>query len=176
MQVMKTTARLLLIAISAASLHAKGFYHVHAHKAHVLPKPAPTTLATPPISPAPTTNQIAAVQQAYPTQPVRYAVARPASSAKAEASTNTPPPVPRGPEDAPKVSATADDPIVEYQKTDAAKGFPEAQYALGIRYLTGNGVPQDESKGKHLIQAAAEQGSDRARDKLRELRAAGKIQ
>jgi hypothetical protein len=36
-------------------------------------------------------------------------------------------------------------------------------------------VTQDESKGKELIKLAADQGSERAREKLRELRDAGKL-
>jgi hypothetical protein len=171
---MKSIACLLLIAIAAMPLRAKGIYHVHAaHKAHAQPKPAAPTPSPPP-TPAPTTNQMA-IQTTYPSQPVRYVIQRPVSAVKAEAGTNSPPPVPRGPEDAPKVSATTEDPIVEYQKADAAKGFPEAQFALGIRYLSGNGVTQDEAKGKELIRAAADQGSERAREKARELRAAGKL-
>jgi TPR repeat protein len=130
--------------------------------------PAPTT--TPPAA----TNQVT-TQQYYPVQPARYVVQRPASKSKADSSTNSPPPVPRGPEDAPKIAVSNEDPIVEYQKADAAKGFPEAQYALGMRYLSGNGVTQDESKGKELIKLAADQGSERAREKLRELRDAGKL-
>jgi len=171
---MKSAACLLLVAIGATPLQAKGFYHVHTHRAPVEAKPAPVT-PTPPPSPAPSPNQVATAQQYYPTQPVHYVVPRRSSAAKTESNTNSPPPVPRSAEDAPKVSATSEDPIVAYQKADAAKGFPEAQYALGIRYLTGNGIPQDEAKGKELIQAAADQGSERARDKVRELRAAGKI-
>jgi TPR repeat protein len=172
---MKRIAVFLLIASSAAPLQAKGYYRVHpAHKAQAhaatkqsTPSPAPPATAT-------ATNQVAA-QQFSPIQPARYVVQRPAAAAKTESSTNSPPPTPRGPEDAPKVSVSNEDPIVEYQKADAAKGFPEAKYALGVRYLTGNGVAQDQSKGKELIQSAADQGSERALEKLRELRSAGKL-
>jgi hypothetical protein len=63
-----------------------------------------------------------------------------------------------------------EDPILAYQKRDAAKGFPEAQFALGMRYLTGNGVEKDESKGMDLIRSAEHNGSLRARDQLLEMR------
>lgn len=68
-----------------------------------------------------------------------------------------------------RVTQTPGDSIVEYQKQDAAKGFPEAQYALGMRYMTGNGVPKDTTKGTQLINQAADNGSDRAREKRREI-------
>lgn len=60
------------------------------------------------------------------------------------------------------------DPILEYQKKDAAKGFCEAQFALGIRYLTGNGVEKNEATGWDWINQASKNGSLRARDKIRE--------
>lgn len=62
-----------------------------------------------------------------------------------------------------------EDPIIAYQKRDAAKGFPEAQYALGMRYMTGAGVPKDPARGRELILLAAEKGCERAREKRREL-------
>jgi TPR repeat protein len=40
------------------------------------------------------------------------------------------------------------DPNLELQKQQAQKGFAPSQYSMGIRYLTGNGVPKDEEKGK----------------------------
>src|SRR3954470_19538365 len=40
-----------------------------------------------------------------------------------------------------------DDPLLTFQRANAAKGFPESQYVMGIRYLSGIGVPQDEGKG-----------------------------
>lgn len=60
------------------------------------------------------------------------------------------------------------DPILEYQKRDAAKGFCEAQFALGLRYLTGNGVPKDEVTGWDWINQASKNGSLRAREKIKE--------
>jgi|GEM_PF-1821451 len=68
------------------------------------------------------------------------------------------------------VTITNEDPILDYQKRDAAKGFPEAQYALGIRYLTGNGVPKDQAKGEELVNRAYKNGSLRAREKIWEMR------
>ena len=66
------------------------------------------------------------------------------------------------------ISIPIEDPILENQKAQAAKGFPEAQFALGMRYWLGIGVPKDEQKGRLLIKAAADQGSERAREKVLE--------
>jgi len=61
------------------------------------------------------------------------------------------------------------DPILEFQKQNAAKGAPDSQYAIGMRYLNGNGVEKDESKAKEWLGKAASQGNVKAADKLREL-------
>jgi hypothetical protein len=57
---------------------------------------------------------------------------------------------------------------LEYQKQHAAKGVPESMYAFGMRLLTGNGVPIDKLEGRKLVEAAAEQGNLKAREKRRE--------
>ena len=67
-----------------------------------------------------------------------------------------------------KISGPTEDPLIAYQKAEAAKGCPEAQYSLGVRYMNGNGVPKDVTKGKELILKAADQGSERARQKRSE--------
>jgi hypothetical protein len=60
-------------------------------------------------------------------------------------------------------------PLVEFQKQQAAKGFPPSQYVLGIRYLEGIGVEKNAAKGKELLNKAAAQGHLNARDKIREI-------
>lgn len=89
------------------------------------------------------------------------------------AATRITPPYESGPArteaDKPKLTV-APDPQVEQQKASAEKGFAPAQYALGIRYLTGNGVEKNEAKAKQLIKAAADQGLEPAREKLRTLK------
>lgn len=63
-----------------------------------------------------------------------------------------------------------DDSLLEFQRANAAKGFPESQYVMGMRYLSGIGVPQDEGKARDYLQAAAARGNVRAKEKLRDLR------
>ena len=81
------------------------------------------------------------------------------------------------PKAAPSVSGTQSfdmhydktDQLLEFQKQSATKGMPESQYTLGMRYLNGNGVEQDQAKGKEWLEKAAAQGNFKARDKLREM-------
>ncbi len=46
----------------------------------------------------------------------------------------------------------------EWYNKAAAHGNPKAQYALGLLYLSGDGVPQDEGKAIELITLAAQNG------------------
>lgn len=48
----------------------------------------------------------------------------------------------------------------------AEKGFPEAQFNLGMMYLEGTGVPQDYASAVPLLQQAAEQGLAEAQHTL----------
>ncbi len=63
------------------------------------------------------------------------------------------------------------DSLLSYQRSEAEKGNPQAQFALGIRYLTGNGVEQNQSLGQQWLEKASAQGNLKARSKLRELKA-----
>lgn len=55
---------------------------------------------------------------------------------------------------------------LELLKTTAANGYPESQYRLGVIYNHGYGVDQDVSKAKELWEQAAEQGHEKAQDRL----------
>jgi hypothetical protein len=61
------------------------------------------------------------------------------------------------------------DPLLGYQREQAEKGNSESQYALGMRYLSGTGVGQDEKLGREWLEKASAQGNLKARSKLREL-------
>jgi hypothetical protein len=61
------------------------------------------------------------------------------------------------------------DPLLGYQKQQAEKGDPQAQYALGIRYLTGNGVEENFILARHWLEKSSKNGNLKARAKLREL-------
>jgi TPR repeat protein len=60
-----------------------------------------------------------------------------------------------------------------WQKKRAEEGSDNAQYELGVRYLTGNGVDQDEKLGKEWLEKAAKNGNPKATKKLEELSAGG---
>ena len=58
---------------------------------------------------------------------------------------------------------------VEFQKKRADAGAPTAQYDLGIRYLTGDGVEKDGELARKWLKAAATNGNSQAVKKLAEL-------
>ena len=59
---------------------------------------------------------------------------------------------------------------IEFQKTRAESGAPSAQYDLGMRYLTGDGVEKDSVLAKKWLNASATNGNSQAVKKLEELR------
>jgi len=58
---------------------------------------------------------------------------------------------------------------VEFEKKNAEKGAAWAQYALGLRHLTGDGVEKDEAAARKWLEAAAKNDDSRAKKKLEEL-------
>lgn len=61
--------------------------------------------------------------------------------------------------------------ILDYQRAKARRGNPEAQYALGMRFLLGIGVRQDEELGWEWLRTADRNGNLRARSRLMARRA-----
>lgn len=51
---------------------------------------------------------------------------------------------------------------VSWYKKAAAQGHADAQYSLGLRYYSGQGIEQDSAKAAYWYQAAANQGLDLA--------------
>ena len=51
------------------------------------------------------------------------------------------------------------DPDVRFDFQQAAAGSPAAQYLLGCRYLTGEGVPHDEAQARVWLAKSAAQGN-----------------
>lgn len=51
------------------------------------------------------------------------------------------------------------DPKVQFHLEWAKLGSSSAQYALGMRYLKGDGVPRDEATGRTWLEKAAKQGN-----------------
>lgn len=103
---------------------------------------------TPAVAPAPS---------APPAVPVAPAAAKPVDPSKAAAEKDA-----------------AVQRLVSLQKEQAEKGRPGAQYALGIRYLTGDGVPKDGKLGREWLEKSAKQGESDAVKKLKELDAVAK--
>lgn len=62
-----------------------------------------------------------------------------------------------------------DDATIRSQLQHAEKGFAPAQYAVGLRYLSGIGLPVDKAKAKELLTSAAIQGHQKAKERLREI-------
>jgi hypothetical protein len=62
--------------------------------------------------------------------------------------------------------------VLSYQTQQAAKGNPEALYAMGLRYLNGIDVAKNDALGRDYLEAAKKKGNLRARAKLEELRVA----
>lgn len=59
--------------------------------------------------------------------------------------------------------------VIIFQKERAVAGKAWAQYDLGLRYLKGDGVAQDQDAARKWLAAAASQGHEDARQRLRRL-------
>jgi TPR repeat protein len=59
---------------------------------------------------------------------------------------------------------------IEFQKKRAEDGSPTAQYDLGLRYLSGDGVEKDIDLANKWLKAAAKNGNKDAEKKLAELK------
>mgnify|MGYP001189954148 CR=1 FL=1 len=58
---------------------------------------------------------------------------------------------------------------IEFLKKRAEAGSPSAQYELGKRYMTGDGVEKDFALARKWLEASAKQGEENAKLKLSEL-------
>ena len=59
--------------------------------------------------------------------------------------------------------------VLAFQRQRAQEGSASAQYALGLRYLNGQGVEKDLARARQWLKSAADGGSAEARRKLLEL-------
>jgi len=64
--------------------------------------------------------------------------------------------------------------VVASQMDRAEKGSDTAQYDLGLRYLTGDGVEKDGNLAEYWLRKSAEQGNSQAKAKLNSIVGAGK--
>lgn len=86
-------------------------------------------------------------------------------------------PIPAKPDPAPDIAVLKDslaDKLVEWQKA-ASQGNAEAQLFLGLMYLMGQGVPQDNRKALLWMQKSAAQGNAMAQLSLGGIYRAGKV-
>jgi len=58
---------------------------------------------------------------------------------------------------------------LEWHEQLASEGDPYGQYRMGLRYLKGDGVPQDVEKARDLLKSAAAQGDKGAAEELAKL-------
>jgi TPR repeat protein len=65
---------------------------------------------------------------------------------------------------------------VAWLKIRADDGSSSAQYSLGVRYLTGDGVEKNPELGRQLLRKAADAGEERAQRKLDQLDRAPKVE
>ena len=61
------------------------------------------------------------------------------------------------------------DQVLEFQRANAAKGNADSQYVMGMRYLSGIGVPRDRGLAREFLEKSAAQGNAKAREQLREI-------
>ena len=59
--------------------------------------------------------------------------------------------------------------VLNVYKRRADEGSDDAQYQLGVRYLTGKGTAKNEKLGREWLGKAAKQGHSQASKKLAEL-------
>ena len=59
---------------------------------------------------------------------------------------------------------------IEFQKKRAEAGAPSAQYDLGMRYLTGDGLEKDPKLARKWLYSSATNGNSQAVKKLKELK------
>ena len=59
--------------------------------------------------------------------------------------------------------------LLQYQQKCLEQGSTRAQYDMGVRYLTGDGVAEDKTKGLDLLKKASMGGETLANRKLTQL-------
>ena len=58
--------------------------------------------------------------------------------------------------------------VIAFLRKRVETGSASAQYSLGLRYLEGDGVPQDRNEGVRLLKESAKQGYVRAKKKIKD--------
>lgn len=116
------------------------------------PRP-PAQPALPPTPPAPPSNPVPA-----PAQAIRRAPPAPAVVAR-----------PIDPEKERAAKEETERKALEFEMKRADEDFGWAQYALGMRYLKGNGVDQNAAQGRKWLEKAAKNGESRATRELTKL-------
>ena len=95
----------------------------------------------------------------------------PAKAVPAASGSTNAVPAPPPPADPEKAKQETLKKTIEFEKKNAEKGSAWAQYALGVRHLTGDGVEKDEVAARKWLEAAAKNDDSRAKKRLEELNA-----
>lgn len=56
--------------------------------------------------------------------------------------------------------------IISFQRQNAISGNPSSQYDLGMRYVKGDGVEQDDKQALEWLKLSAKRGNSRAKKEL----------
>ena len=109
-------------------------------------------------------NSPSSVRGTPPASPAPRPTPAPATNAAPRAV-----PAPPRPADPDKAKAEAVQRTISFERKNAEQGSPWAQYALGVRYLKGDGLEPDETKAREWLEKAAKKGDSRAKKKLEEI-------
>jgi len=115
-------------------------------------------------------NQPTALAQQQPTPPAPTPAQTPAPAAPVVRRQASPPAArPVDPDKEKAAQEEADRKAVEFEKQRADQDYGWAQYALGVRYMTGKGVEKDLDQAQKWLEKAAKNGETQATKKLAEL-------
>ena len=104
-------------------------------------------------------------------QPAQRPAAQPAApAARQPVPLVTAPAAPVDPKKVAAEKSKSERDLIAWQTKRATDGSDSAQYDLGIRYLTGNGVPANPKTAREWLEKSAKSGNVKAVKKLEELK------
>ncbi len=116
-----------------------------------------------------TRKVVPAKEEPAPQQPAQTKPGAPSPQQPSQPTAAKPPPAPVVREKSQQEKDEITRKTVAFQKQRAEAGAASAQYDLGVRYLTGDGVEKDPETARKWIEASAKQGYSMAVRKLEEL-------
>jgi hypothetical protein len=140
---------------------------------------APAPRVAPPAAAVPVVPQAVVAPAQPPVEDSRFRSVYGSSASRGPATARggagVPPAVVPGAPTAPPVVAVPvvrrEDPereqrIINFQKQNAISGNPSSQYDLGMRYVKGDGVEQDDKQALEWLKLSAKSGNGRAKKEL----------